>query len=84
VNGNSFVCGINALGFNIPNKWLLDYSRAENTSASSALSGSMSSFTTSGTYTKVTQLIPVKIKLTDNVNLTDIIGTNATVKIKVK
>ncbi|MCB9150234.1 MAG: HlyD family efflux transporter periplasmic adaptor subunit [Caldilineaceae bacterium] len=51
---------------------------------STKLSGTVSSFTTSGTYTKVTQLIPVKIKLADNVDLTNIIGTNATVKIRIK
>lgn len=52
---------------------------------STELSGSATSFTTTGTYTKVTQLIPVKIKLDDNtVDLSTIIGTNATVKIKVK
>jgi multidrug resistance efflux pump len=55
-----------------------------NTVTSTALSGSASSFTTSGTYTKVTQLIPVKIKLLDDVDLSDIIGTNASVKIRIK
>lgn len=55
-----------------------------NTVTSTKLSGGVSSFTTSGTYTKVTQLIPVKIKLVDNVDLADIIGTNATVKIRIK
>ncbi len=55
-----------------------------NTVTSEKLSGSMTSFTTSGTYTKVTQLIPVKIKLLDDINLADIIGTNATVKIRIK
>ena len=55
-----------------------------NTVTSTKLSGSASSFTTSGTYTKVTQLIPIKIKLVDNVDLADIIGTNATVKIRIK
>jgi multidrug resistance efflux pump len=55
-----------------------------NTVASTKLAGSATSFTTSGTYTKVTQLIPVKIKLLDNVDLTNIIGTNATVKIRIK
>jgi multidrug resistance efflux pump len=54
------------------------------TVTSTALTGSASSFTTSGTYTKVTQLIPVKIKLNDNVDLANIIGTNATVKIRIK
>jgi len=48
-----------------------------------ALSGSATSFSTSGTYTKVTQLIPIKIKI-DDVDLTGLIGTNATVKIKIR
>ena len=55
-----------------------------NSVTATKLTGSASSFTTSGTYTKVTQLIPVKIKLIDNVDLTYIIGTNATVKIRIK
>ena len=49
-----------------------------------ALSGNATSFSTSGTYTKVTQLIPVKITLDDDVELVNIIGTNAAVKIKIK
>jgi multidrug resistance efflux pump len=60
------------------------YVERVNTITATKLTGSASSFTTSGTYTKVTQLIPIKIKLVDNVNLTDIIGTNATVKIRIK
>ena len=55
-----------------------------NTVTSTKLSGGITSFTTSGTYTKVTQLIPVKIKLIDQVDLADIIGTNATVKIRIR
>jgi multidrug resistance efflux pump len=55
-----------------------------NSVTSTKLSGSATSFTTSGTYTKVTQLIPVKIRLFNNVDLADIIGTNATVKIRIK
>lgn len=55
-----------------------------NTVTSTKLSGSAASFTTSGTYTKVTQLIPIKIKLVDKVDLADIIGTNATVKIRIR
>ena len=43
------------------------------------------SFSTSGTYTKTTQLIPIKIKLVNSdIPLENIIGTNATVNIKVK
>jgi multidrug resistance efflux pump len=55
-----------------------------NTVTSAKLTGSATSFTTSGTYTKVTQLIPVKIKLLDDIDLAEIIGTNATVKIRIK
>jgi multidrug resistance efflux pump len=55
-----------------------------NTVTSTKLSGSTTSFTTSGTYTKVTQLIPIKIKLFDEIDLADIIGTNATVKIRIR
>jgi multidrug resistance efflux pump len=39
---------------------------------------------TSGTYSKVTQLIPVKIDITDAGNLTLMLGMNAEVKIHVK
>jgi multidrug resistance efflux pump len=60
------------------------YVQDVNTVTSTKLTGSATSFTTSGTYTKVTQLIPVKIKLRDNVDLANIIGTNATVKIRIK
>lgn len=49
-----------------------------------ALSGSALSFTTSGTYTKVTQLIPIEITIDDDVELKNIIGTNAYVKIKIR
>jgi multidrug resistance efflux pump len=55
-----------------------------NTVTSTKLTGSVNSFTTSGTYTKVTQLIPIKIRLFDDVDLADIIGTNATIKIRIK
>ncbi len=55
------------------------YVKDVNAMTSTKLTGAASSFTTSGTYTKVTQLIPVKITLVDNIDLADIIGTNATV-----
>ena len=60
------------------------YVEEVNTVTSTKLAGSATSFTTSGTYTKITQLIPIKIKLLDNVDLVNIIGTNATVKIRIK
>jgi len=48
-----------------------------------ALGGSIS-FTTSGTFTKITKLIPVKISLIDNVDLSLVLGTNATIKIRLR
>jgi multidrug resistance efflux pump len=60
------------------------YVEEVDTVTSTRLTGSLTSFTTSGTYTKVTQLIPVKIRLLDDIDLADIIGTNATVKIRIK
>lgn len=49
-----------------------------------ALTGNITNFSTSGTYTKVTQLIPVKIVVDDNVNLDGLIGTNSKIKIKIR
>lgn len=44
----------------------------------------VSSISTSGTFSKVTQLIPVKISIADNENLRLLLGLNATVKIHIK
>ena len=60
------------------------YVQDVDTVTSTRLTGSQTSFTTSGTYTKVTQLIPVKIRLLDDIDLADVIGTNATVKIRIR
>lgn len=43
-----------------------------------------SSFSTSGTYTKVTQLIPIKVTIDNPANLPLAFGMNATVKIHLK
>lgn len=43
-----------------------------------------SSFSTSGTYTKVTQLIPIKVVLTDSQDVPMALGMNATVSIHLK
>ena len=48
-----------------------------------AISGNAMSYSTSGTYTKVTQTIPVKIDLAGGIDLSGLIGTNATVSIQV-
>jgi len=49
-----------------------------------ALMGNLTSFTTAGTFTRVTQLIPVQITITDDVYLNDRIGLNATVRIPLR
>lgn len=50
-----------------------------------AIAGNMTSFSTSGTYTKTTQLIPVEISLVNSdIQLSSIIGTNADVKIRIR
>ncbi|NAS18477.1 HlyD family efflux transporter periplasmic adaptor subunit [Clostridium butyricum] len=43
-----------------------------------------SSLSTSGTYTKITQLVPVKVSIENNDNLPLTLGMNAIVKIKLK
>jgi len=50
---------------------------------SDALGGTMN-LTTSGTFVKITKLIPVKISLSGDVDLAQILGTNATVKIRLR
>ena len=60
------------------------YVQDVNAVTSTKLTGSATSFTTSGTYTKVTQLIPVKIRLLSDIDLAGIIGTNATIRIRIK
>jgi len=47
----------------------------------SEISGTALFFNTGGNFTKVTQLIPVKINLLDDINLSNLIGLNARVRI---
>jgi multidrug resistance efflux pump len=77
--GQSVVVSLDAYGRSFDG-----YVEDVHTVTSARLAGAATSFTTSGTYTKVTQLFPVKIKLRDNIDLADIIGTNATVRIRIK
>ena len=56
-----------------------------NSITNNALTGQTTSFSTSGTYTKQTHIITIKIKMVNSeIPLEKIIGTNATVNIKVK
>ena len=48
-----------------------------------ALSGGLN-LTTSGTFSRITKLIPIKIRLNDSIDLSLILGTNATIKIKLR
>lgn len=48
------------------------------------LAGTAMFFNTGGTFTRVIHLIPVKIRITDDVDLSGLIGTNARVRIPVR
>lgn len=64
-----------------PGKTFNGFVREIDRTTQTAISGNAMSYSTGGTYTKVTQLIPVKIQITDSVDLQTLIGTNATVTI---
>ncbi|MCL2294851.1 MAG: efflux RND transporter periplasmic adaptor subunit [Spirochaetes bacterium] len=49
-----------------------------------ALTGDIMSFTTTGRFTKVTQLLPVKIILKDDIDLSSFIGLNAKIKARLQ
>ena len=48
------------------------------------LTGNAMSFTTGGTFNRITHLIPVKINLIDDINLHSLIGINARVRIQLR
>lgn len=66
-----------------PGKAFTGYVKSVGQATQSAFS-TMPSLNTSGTYTKVTQLIPVKISIVLDEETPLLIGMNATVKIRVK
>ena len=47
-----------------------------------ALTGEMMSFTTSGRFTKVVQLLPVRINIIDDIDLGHLIGLNARIELR--
>jgi multidrug resistance efflux pump len=67
-----------------PGKKFIGHVKEINKVTQAALSGNATSFNTSGTYTKVTQLIPIKIIVDESVDLDGLIGTNSTVKIRIR
>ncbi|MCL1983705.1 MAG: efflux RND transporter periplasmic adaptor subunit [Clostridiales bacterium] len=66
-----------------PGKSFTGYVKAIGYAAQSAFS-SLPSLNTSGTYSKTTQLIPVKINLINEEDLPILLGMNATVRIHIK
>lgn len=66
-----------------PHKTFTGYVETISAATQSVITGS-TSINTSGTYSKVTQLIPVKITLINDENLPMMLGMNATVKISVR
>lgn len=77
--GQSATVSLDAYGKSYPG-----YVDEVNTVTSTKLTGAATSFTTTGTYTKVTQLLPVRIRLLGDADLADVIGTNATIKVRIK
>lgn len=66
-----------------PGKSFEGYVEAISPATQSVLTGS-TSINTSGTYSKVTQLIPIRITLINDENMPLMIGMNATVKISIR
>jgi Multidrug resistance efflux pump len=66
-----------------PHKSFTGYVETVSAATQSVITG-QTSINTSGTYSKVTQLIPVKITLINDDNLPFMIGMNATVKISIR
>ena len=48
------------------------------------IAGTAMFFNTGGTFTRVTHLIPIKISITDDINLDNVIGVNARVRIPLR
>jgi len=48
------------------------------------LTGNAMFFTTGGTFTRITHLIPIKINIVDNISLDNLIGVNARVRIPLR
>ncbi|MCL2837965.1 MAG: efflux RND transporter periplasmic adaptor subunit [Oscillospiraceae bacterium] len=71
---------IDALG----NRQFVGYISSIGLVTDAALSGHLTSFTTGGTFTRITQLVPIKITITDEVALYNLIGLNATVRIPLR
>ena len=66
-----------------PNKTFIGYVETISAATQSVITGS-TAINTSGTFSKVTQLIPVKITLINDENLPLMLGMNATVKISIR
>jgi multidrug resistance efflux pump len=66
-----------------PNKTFTGYVETISAATQSVITG-QTAINTSGTYSKVTQLIPVKITLINDENLPLMLGMNATVKISIR
>ena len=76
--GQSVIVTIDAFG----RRQFTGYVREIGSVTDAEISGIAMFFTTGGTFRKVTQLIPVKINIRDEINLSPLIGLNATVRIR--
>jgi len=68
----------------IGRQWFAGYISEIGRVTDAALMGHMTSFTTGGTFTRVVQLIPIQIRVTDEVRLYNFIELNATVRIPLR
>ena len=78
--GQTVTVTIDALG----NRQFAGYVASIGRITQAELAGTAMFFNTGGTFTRVTHLIPVKVNITDDISLDNLIGVNARVRIHVR
>lgn len=78
--GQAVTVTIDALGRQRFNGYIAEIGRVTD----AALTGEMMAFTTTGRFTKVTQLLPVRINLIDDLDLSSFIGLNAGIRVRLR
>jgi len=78
--GQSAIVTIDGLGNQQFNGYISDIGRITH----AELTGQAMFFNTGGTFTRVTHLIPVEISIIDDINLDNLIGVNARVRIPIR
>jgi RND family efflux transporter MFP subunit len=78
--GQAVTVTIDALGRQRFNGYIAEIGRITD----NALTGEMMAFTTTGRFTKVTQLLPVRINIIDDLDLSGFIGLNAGIRVRLR